>query len=160
MREKFLNSAGLPAAKLNRVSFRNTFTLSPYSAGFCRQSSRTSASNCKKANILGKPALNSGQKSTANSLFQNILRVSPSGSIICEGSHRSISRNINKMSILQNHKEKKWGGVPGGSNRRPGTHARVNEVSNPRFLTLARSQVGTQRLDSKAINMVALVALN
>ena len=109
MRKKFLNSPGQPVTKLTRTSFRSTFTLTPYSVRFCRQSPRTSERKYKKGNILRKSAQNSGPNSTANSLFQNILRVSPSGSRFCRERRRSISRNINRMNILQNSEEKKWG---------------------------------------------------
>jgi hypothetical protein len=97
--------------QLNRVSFRSTYTLTPYIAIFCLRSSRTSERNYKKANTLPQSTQGSSQDSTANSLFQKILRVTPSGSRFCRERRRSIARNINKMNILQNGEEKKWGGT-------------------------------------------------
>jgi len=62
--------------------------------------------NCKKENSLLKSAENSDPKPTANSLFHNILRVSPSGSIFCPEWRRPIVHNINKMSILRKQEKK------------------------------------------------------
>jgi hypothetical protein len=108
VREQSLNLPGNPTTKLYRISCRNAFSLSPYSAIFCLQSSRLFDHNHKKANTLPKSAQNSGPKCTANSLFRNILRVSPSGSIFYPECLRSAVRNINKMSILQSDEEKNW----------------------------------------------------
>ena len=117
MREKFLNSPGELTATPLCVSSPSTFILSFYSAIFCRQIFRTLPRNYKKVSDLHKSARNNNPTSTANSLFQNILRVSPSGSRFCGDSHRLIIHNINRMRILQNHEEKKWaswlGQLPG-----------------------------------------------
>jgi hypothetical protein len=48
VREKSLNSAGKPTTKFYRVSGRNTFSLSPYSAIICLPSTRLFDHNHKK----------------------------------------------------------------------------------------------------------------
>jgi hypothetical protein len=92
--------------------FRNALILSPYSAIFCRQSSRTSQRNYKKEHTLLKSAQDSSPKPAANSLFHNILRVSPSGSGFCRASRRSGSRNLNELNILRNREEKTGRSLP------------------------------------------------
>ena len=88
---------------------RNDSALSPYPAGFCRQSAQPPERNYNKINILRRTAQNGDPKLAANSLFSNILRVSPSGSGFCRESRRSSGHNINEMSILASQEEKNDG---------------------------------------------------
>jgi hypothetical protein len=115
VREKSSNSAVNPSTRFSRLPCRNAFALTPYSAIFCRPSSRCCNRNHKKANSLQKSAQNSSPKYGANPLFHNILRVSHCSSIFCLESRGYGIGNINGMNILQNCEEKNWKVCPAPS---------------------------------------------
>lgn len=106
MREKSLNPTRQSHLKSSAPSFRTAIELSAYTAIFYGQSSRPSERNRKKTKTLPRSTQHTDQKLAANSLFQNILRVSHSGSIFCPECRRSTGSNIHGMSILQTSKKK------------------------------------------------------
>ena len=87
-------------------------SLSPYYGRFCGSSLQASSRNYNKINTLRKSNSASEPKPAANSLFWNILRVTPSGSIFCEEYSRPLTSNSNELNILQIREEKNGEGAP------------------------------------------------
>jgi hypothetical protein len=96
--------------KFCRLSHRHVPLLSPYSVVFCRPSVKPSECNHQKTNTLQNTTQNCDQKSTPNSLFQNILLISPLVSRFCLDRRWYGHTNFNGMNILQNAKKKCGGG--------------------------------------------------
>ena len=71
------------AARFQPLSGWDISDLSPYSTIFYPKRARHHHRNPKKANALPEPAPNTRSKCPANSLFINILQLSPYSSIFC-----------------------------------------------------------------------------
>jgi hypothetical protein len=125
VRNKPLNSSIEPPTSFCGVSAHR---VSACFAIFCQLIAQPSKRNQQKTNRLQNSSKISCDESGANSLFQNILRISPLTSRFCGDYRRYAGTNINGMNILQKCEEKMWGW---------GVHLR-NEKGGPReaaFLT-------------------------